>query len=67
MWYAEGTEKYFVARSEEEARVKAEAELGEGVKRQFVATLFATLRADEETHVAQAQRLLPPQRAHCLR
>jgi len=32
VWYAEGTERFFVARSEAEAREKAEAELGEGVK-----------------------------------
>lgn len=31
VWYAEGSSSYFVARSEEEAKAKAEAELGEGV------------------------------------
>ena len=32
VWYAEGTDKYFVARSVEEAQEKAVAALGEGVK-----------------------------------
>ena len=32
VWYAEGTEEYFVARSEAEARAQAEAKLGAGVK-----------------------------------
>ena len=31
VWYADGTDKYYVARSEAEAREKAEAELGAGV------------------------------------
>lgn len=31
VWYAEGSDKYFVARDEGEARAQAEAELGEGV------------------------------------
>ena len=32
MWYADGTDKFFVARSEAEAFEKAKAELGEDVK-----------------------------------
>merc|ERR1719324_2044807 len=31
VWYAEGSDKYFVAKSEAEAREQAVAELGEGV------------------------------------
>ena len=31
VWYAEGSDKYFVARSEAEAREKAVAELGDDV------------------------------------